>query len=66
MPSRIEARRRRRGDVPVAHDEDVLARALGDVAVLVEQDRLVVARLGGLDLGEDRVQVLARRPSPAG
>ena len=28
---------------PVADDEDVLARALGDVAVLVEQDRLVVA-----------------------
>ena len=34
--------------------------ALRDAAVLVEEDRLVVAGVGRLGLGEDRVQVLAR------
>ena len=47
-------------DLALADDEDVLARALADVARLVEQDRLVVAGLRRLLLGEDRVQVLAR------
>ena len=59
----VENRRRvrRRQDLAVADDEDVLARALADEAALVEQDRLVVARVVGLGLGEDRVQVLPRR-----
>ncbi len=43
----------------VADDEDVLAGALGDEAVLVEQDRLVIAGVGRLGLGQDRVEVLA-------
>jgi len=37
--------------------KNVLARALGDEAALVEQDRLVVAGVGDLGLGEDRVEV---------
>jgi hypothetical protein len=48
----------RRGDLAVAHDVDVLARALADVAVVVEQDRLLVAGLDRLDLGEHAVEVL--------
>ena len=49
-----------RRDLAVAHDVDVLAGALADVAVLVEQDRLLVAGLDRLDLREHAVQVLAR------
>ena len=49
----------RRGDLAVLDQEQVLARALADVAARVEQDRLLVAGLVGLDLGQDRVQVLA-------
>ena len=45
MPSRIDGGLRRREDDAVAHDEDVLARALADVAVVVEEDRLLVAGL---------------------
>ena len=66
IPSRIEAVCPGVDDLAVADDEDVLARALADEAALVEQDRLVVAGVGRLGLGEDRVQVLARRPSRAG
>src|SRR4051794_15269694 len=51
----------RRGDHPVLDDEQVLAGALGDVPVRVEEDRLLVAGLVGLDLGEHGVEVLARR-----
>ena len=50
-----------RRDLAVAHDVQVLAGALADVAVLVEQDRLVVAGLHRLDLREHAVQVLTRR-----
>ena len=50
---------RRRQDLALADHEDVLARALADQAPVVEEDRLVVARVGALGLGEDRVQVLA-------
>ena len=53
-------RLRRRVDRPLADHEDVLARALAHEAVVVEQDGLLVAGLVGLDLGQDRVQVLAR------
>ena len=52
---------RRSRDPPVADDVHVLARALAHVAVDVEQDRLVVARLHRLHLGEHAVEVLARR-----
>src|SRR6185503_6072495 len=48
-------------DAPVAHDEDVLPRALRHVAVLVQQDRLVVAGLRRFHLRQDRVQVLPAR-----
>ena len=59
MPSRIDAVCGGVKIDAVAHDEDVLARALADVAVVVEQDRLLVAGLVGLDLRQDRVEVLA-------
>jgi len=57
----IEDRRgvRRRAEHPVSDKEDVLARALRDTAVLVEEDRLVVAGVRRLGLGQNRVQVLA-------
>ena len=42
------------------HDEDVLPRALHDVAGRAEQDRLVVAGLQGGDLGQGGVHVLPR------
>ena len=45
----------------VAHHEHVLARAVGHVALLVQQDRLVVAGSGRLELREHRVDVLAGR-----
>src|SRR2546423_1119916 len=45
----------RRDDAAPAHDEDVLPRALADVALGREQDRLVVAGLEGLGLGHRRV-----------
>ena len=49
----------RRGDQdPVAHQEQVLPRAVGHVAGLVEEDGLLVPGLVGLDLGEDGVEVL--------
>ena len=60
IPSRIEDAWPGVSDLPLANDEDVLAGALGDQAAVIEQDRLVVAGLGGLVLGEDRVQILAR------
>jgi hypothetical protein len=41
-------------------DEDVVGRGLGDVALLVEHDRLEGAGLLGLDLREDVVQVVER------
>ena len=59
MPSRIEALDGGVQIAAVAHHEHVLAGALRHVAVLVEQDRLVVSGLRALDLGEDRVEVLA-------
>ena len=52
---------RRSCDLPVADDVHVLARALAHVTVDIEQDRLVVARLHRLHLGEHAVEVLARR-----
>ena len=42
----------------VADDEDVVARALGDVALLVQHDGFAHARLDALDLGQDVVQVV--------
>jgi hypothetical protein len=61
---------RRGDDLAVADQEDVLARALADEAALVEQDRLLVAGVGRLGLGEDRVEVLPGglgvRDQPAG
>src|SRR3712207_3207483 len=52
-------RRLRRVDLVAAHEVDVLAGPLADVALVVEEDRLLVARLVRLDLREDRVEVLA-------
>ena len=59
MPSRIDAVCGGVKIVAVADDEDVLARALADEAVVVEQDRLLVAGLVRLDLRQDAVEVLA-------
>ena len=53
--------RRGGGDLAVADDEDVLARALAHVADVVEQDRLLVPGLLALDLGQDAVEVLPGR-----
>ena len=50
-----------RGDLAVAHDVEVLARALAHVAVGVEQDRLFIPRLQRLDLCQHAVEVLPRR-----
>ena len=50
-----------RVDDAVAHDEDVLARAVGDGALGREQDRLVVAGVVRLGHREHRVEVDARR-----
>ena len=46
------------GDHPVAHHVDVLASSLAHVAVVVEQDCLVVVGLDRLNLGEHAVEVL--------
>src|SRR3990170_7058216 len=43
---------------PVTDHEDVLPGSVGDLARLVQQDRLFVAGLQGLDLGENAVEVL--------
>ena len=43
--------------VPLPHDEDVRGRGLGDVAVLVQHDRLVEAGALGVGLRERRVDV---------
>src|SRR5665647_1887608 len=48
----------RRQEHTVAHREDVLARALGHVTVLVEHDRLVVPTACDLHLGEDAVEIV--------
>jgi hypothetical protein len=48
----------RRDDLAVTDEVDVLAGALADEAPLVEQDRLFVACVGALGLGQNRVQVL--------
>src|SRR6478735_7930754 len=52
---------RRRVDDAVTDDEHVLARAVGDEPLLVQQDRLLVATARRLVLGEHRVDVLAGR-----
>src|SRR5665647_1629512 len=51
----------RRQEHTVAHREDVLARALGHVTVLVEHDRLVVPTACDLHLGEDAVEIVTGR-----
>ena len=58
MPSRMPAVCGGVRMTAVAHDEDVLAGALAHEAAAVEQDRLLVAGLDGLDLGQDAVEVL--------
>src|SRR5436190_3262886 len=50
---------RRRLDLPVADDEEVLPRALGAVALGVEHDRLVEAERLRLAFGEDAGHVVA-------
>ena len=61
IPGRIEVESAGRGDLVAVDHEDVLARAVGDVALVGEQDRLVVA--GAVRLGdrEHRVEVDAGR-----
>ena len=59
IPGSAEIKRRRL-DHAVAHDEEILATALGHVAVNVEQERLVVAVAARLVAGEDRIDVMAR------
>ena len=56
-PRENRHRERRRQEPPVLDDEDVLARAVGDVAVAGEHDRLVVAGPACLGRREHRVQV---------
>src|SRR5687768_867283 len=45
-------------DHAVLHDENVVGGAFGDVAEVIEQDRLHAAGVDGLDLGEDAVEVV--------
>src|ERR1017187_3343364 len=54
---------RRSEDLTVAHDEDVLARSLADVAGRVERDALAVAVDQGFHLDELRVHVVGARLS---
>ena len=61
MPGQDPGREIGRVDDAVAHDEDVLARAVGDGALRREQDRLVVAGVVRLGDREHRVEVDARR-----
>ena len=61
MPGQDPRREVGRVDDAVAHDEDVLAGAVGDEAFRREQDRLVVAGVVRLGHGEHRVEVDARR-----
>src|SRR4029079_19109864 len=61
-----ESRQDRRGEVRRVHDtvlddEDVLSRAVGDVTVLRQQDRLLVPGTVRLRNGEHRVDVDAGR-----
>src|SRR5437763_9867068 len=60
-PVEAARRQRRREQHAVPHDEHVLAGPVGDVAVDVQHDGLVVAPLDGLDLRQRGVAVLARR-----
>ena len=62
-PGQDRRRERRRRDLPVLDDEDVLARAVGDEAVRGEQDRLVVA--GAVRLASPRASSSGRCPSPS-
>ena len=57
MPGRIEVESGGVDDHPVLDHEDVLAGPVGDVAVVREQDRLVVAAAPRLVRREHRVQV---------
>src|SRR5271156_4608841 len=56
---RQHRRERRRAHDPVANYEHVLAAALGDEALGVEQERFVVTVAAGFIAGEDRVDVMA-------
>ena len=51
---------RRRMNLAAVHDEDVVAGALGDLALVVEHQGFQAAGVGPLDLGEDVVQVVER------
>ena len=42
------------------HHEDIVARALGDLALVVEHQGFEAAGVGPLDLGQDVVQVIER------
>ena len=50
----------RRFENPIFDDEDIIARALSHVALIVEHDRLVVAEVLRLDLGQNIVQIIER------
>ena len=60
--SRIE---RRRQEFTALHEEQVIARALGDVPLVVQHDGLGRAGVGRLDLGHDVVEVIERLDSRA-
>ena len=51
---------RRRQQLALPHQEDVVAGTLGDFALVVEHQRLDAAGLQALDLGQDVVQVVQR------
>ena len=51
---------RGRMNLAAVHDEDIVARALGDLALVVEHQGFQAAGVGPLDLGEDVVQVVER------
>ena len=44
----------------MAHEEDVVARALGHFALVVEHQRFDAAGLQAFDLGQDVVEVIER------
>ena len=60
MPSRMPASIGGVCSSPLLDDEDVVAGALGDLALVVEHQRFEAAGAGPLDLGEDVVEVVER------
>ena len=60
MPSRMPASIGGVQQHAVAHQEDVVARALGDFALVVEHQGFDAAGLQAFDLGQDVVEIVER------